>query len=115
MVKENYTCPRCDYKTKLKSNMHRHLYLIKLCPATNKDIDFNDDVKQYILDNRTYKNYKKIIYNNIFLGETGSTKYQSNDLQTNELIKEDIIPSGREKIKIFDDNTLINLIKSKFN
>ena len=58
MVKENYTCIRCSYNTKLKPNMYRHFYFNKKCPATNKDIDLTDDVKQYILNNRIYKNYK---------------------------------------------------------
>ena len=63
MVKDNYTCIRCNYNTKLRSNMSRHLNLLKKnCPATNNDIELTDEIKNYILENRIYK-IPKVINN----------------------------------------------------
>lgn len=54
--KHPYTCPRCEYFTARKGNMHKHLCLtLKPCPATHQDITLTDVIKQYILDNRVYR------------------------------------------------------------
>jgi hypothetical protein len=56
MVKDDYQCCRCGYKTFQKGRIRRHLYhLKKPCPSTSHDIELTDDIKQYILDNRIYK------------------------------------------------------------
>lgn len=53
--KHPYTCPRCDFNTSKKSNMHTHLYgLKKVCPGIKSMVELTDDIKQHILDNRVY-------------------------------------------------------------
>lgn len=55
MVNKPYTCPRCGYKSNNRSDMRKHFYLKKkLCPAQDNDIDLDDDVKEYVLNNRLY-------------------------------------------------------------
>lgn len=50
-----YTCPRCDYSTKKKGDMHKHLFVLKkVCPATHQDIELTQEIKEYILNNRIY-------------------------------------------------------------
>jgi hypothetical protein len=50
-----YTCPRCDYRTMQRGDMHRHLYVKKKpCPAQEADVELTSDVKQFILKNRVY-------------------------------------------------------------
>lgn len=67
--KQPYTCPRCGYFSDRKSNMQQHLYgKKKACPASVKDVELTDEIKQHILDNRVYKipkPAKTTIINNI--------------------------------------------------
>ena len=59
MVK--YVCYRCDYETKDKNNMRRHLYnLNKKCKAKSlkQDIELTETIKEKILENGVY--YKPI-------------------------------------------------------
>jgi hypothetical protein len=62
--REPYTCPRCGYNTRLKSNMHKHLYSLKRdCPAQKYALELTPSVKEHIMDNRVYvtKNDTKVI------------------------------------------------------
>ena len=53
--KPPYTCPRCEYFTSRKSNMHKHLYeTTKLCPVLKQNIELTENIKKYILDNCIY-------------------------------------------------------------
>lgn len=55
-IKPNYTCPRCNYQTKLKGDIRRHLYGVKKeCPELNNPIELTDEIKQFIIKNRVYK------------------------------------------------------------
>ncbi len=54
--KEDFTCPRCDYKTHHKATMRNHLYKRQSpCPATKNDLELTDSIKEYILANKIYK------------------------------------------------------------
>lgn len=55
MVKDKYTCPRCDYMTHDKSCMRRHLYnKQKPCPGSKNTIELTEEIKEHILSNRVY-------------------------------------------------------------
>src|SRR5438067_233972 len=49
-----YSCVRCNLKTAKKGDMKRHLYKKTICPATLYDVTLTEEIKQYILMNRTY-------------------------------------------------------------
>ena len=50
-----YTCPRCEYKTRLRNDMRRHLYNSKkICPGIKLNIELTTQIKDHILDNRVY-------------------------------------------------------------
>jgi hypothetical protein len=52
-----YSCVRCNYTTKNKKDMRKHLYeRKKMCPAPNpdNDIEMTDEIKEKILLNRRY-------------------------------------------------------------
>jgi len=53
---EQYTCPRCGYQTKEKSNIRNHFYKKKKpCPGIKlPDLIITDDIKEHVLTNRTY-------------------------------------------------------------
>jgi hypothetical protein len=51
-----YVCVRCGMTSKDKRDMRIHFYNRKnTCPALVNDIELTDEVKEYILLNRTYK------------------------------------------------------------
>ncbi len=53
--RDDYVCPRCGYTTNHKYSMKFHLYnLKKPCPASRNDIELDDNIKEYIIDNRIY-------------------------------------------------------------
>ena len=52
----DYKCPRCNFQTKKKTDMYRHLYDRKVvCPGIMSAIELSDEVKKYILANRIYR------------------------------------------------------------
>jgi hypothetical protein len=54
-----YECPCCGYQTIHKNDMRRHLYnKMKQCPKLLHDIELTDEIKEYILQNRIYKQKK---------------------------------------------------------
>jgi len=58
-MRDLYTCPRCGYETKRRSNMYTHLYKLKnLCPSSRNDVNITSEIKEYILANRVY--YHKV-------------------------------------------------------
>lgn len=60
----DYECPRCGYTTNHKCSMRQHLFgKKKMCPSVVKDIILTDDVKNYILDNRIYKEPEQKLIN----------------------------------------------------
>ena len=67
-----YQCPRCNYQTEHKTNMRNHLYKNKKpCPATHKDLEITEDIKEKILNNRIYrsankKNQQSVINNIVY-------------------------------------------------
>lgn len=59
---KNYKCPRCGYETSHKTNMKNHFYKTKkTCPAIESDIDLTNEIKDYVLINRSYKIEKEIV------------------------------------------------------
>jgi hypothetical protein len=57
---KQYTCPRCNFQTKNKKDMRRHLYEKKtICSATKNNIELTDEIKEDILLNRIYKILKE--------------------------------------------------------
>lgn len=55
-----YTCCRCGYATLHKPSMRKHLYTLKKpCPKSIADIEFTDEIKEYIMCNRVYHEKKK--------------------------------------------------------
>jgi hypothetical protein len=50
-----YVCIRCGYTTILKGNIKKHFNRNNICPAIENNIDLTDDIKNYILINRSYK------------------------------------------------------------
>lgn len=48
-----YTCPRCGYKSTIKTNFHNHLYKKKkVCPVLVRDIELTEARKEYLMENR---------------------------------------------------------------
>lgn len=81
MKKDSYCCIRCGYTTNQKSNINRHLYLLKKpCPATQNVIELTDEIKQHILDNRIYHipEEPKNIINNIIQNNNTINNYIAN-------------------------------------
>lgn len=59
LVLADYTCPRCNFKTRNKEDMRRHLYKReKPCSGVISNIELTDEIKQYILANRIYQEPK---------------------------------------------------------
>jgi hypothetical protein len=57
VIKNEYECYRCGYKTIQKNSIKDHLFKrVKSCPALSleKNIELTDEIKKYILDNRVY-------------------------------------------------------------
>lgn len=55
MAPKPYTCPRCGYNCRLKSDMKKHLYdKKKPCPKIEADIELTDEVKACVIENRIY-------------------------------------------------------------
>lgn len=48
-----FVCPRCNYETKWKNTMGRHLDRVRLCPDKNNMI-LDDEIKKIILKNHVY-------------------------------------------------------------
>ena len=54
-MKPPYTCFCCGYTTINRANMSQHLYKRKKpCPKILNNIEFTDEIKQHILNNRIY-------------------------------------------------------------
>ena len=97
--KPNYTCIRCEYETKYKTNMHKHLFYKNIsCPQTRNLIELTDEIKQHILDNRIYIIPKA-------LPKKYTKKTEKSDLKVSE--KPDIKVS--EKIDIKVSNKLVRV------
>ena len=62
MKKEHYKCFRCNYTTPQKSHMRQHFSNIKPCHALLNVIDLTPEIKQFILDNRIYKNINMVSF-----------------------------------------------------
>lgn len=55
-MRDLYSCPRCGYETKRRSNMYTHLYKLKKpCPASRNDVELCNEIKEYVLTNRIYQ------------------------------------------------------------
>ena len=53
---QKYKCPCCGYETNNKAYMKKHLYTLKKpCPKLVNDIHLTNEIKDYILANRTWK------------------------------------------------------------
>jgi hypothetical protein len=50
-----WQCPCCGYSTFRKDHMKLHLYKSKPCPKALADVEFTEEVKQYILTNKVYR------------------------------------------------------------
>ena len=116
--KDKYTCPRCGFNSNNKNHMRNHLYnLKKICPATQNNIDFTDEMKEFILKNRIYiipkfeKPYQIIHINQI------NYYNQINNLicgiNINDKINKYIKYKNIELIDI--DDTLNNIFREKNN
>jgi hypothetical protein len=62
---EPYTCIRCGYATPDKAKMKIHFGRKRPCPGSVNNIEFTEDIKQCILDNRVYAIPKSSSHNNI--------------------------------------------------
>ena len=61
-----YKCPRCGYSTAKKSNINNHFYQkIKICPASINELDLTDEIKECVLNNRTYNIEKNKLTNQV--------------------------------------------------
>jgi len=45
-----FTCKRCNYETKYKLNLIKHLRIIKPCPIVNEDVGRDDLVHELLSD-----------------------------------------------------------------
>lgn len=72
-----YCCPRCGYETEKKSNMRLHFNNKHGCIPYNSHIELNDEVKETVLRNRTYKVDK---------GPPPSTTNMTNNNSNNHII-----------------------------
>jgi hypothetical protein len=86
MNKIEYTCIRCDYKTRKKNDMRKHLYNLKIeCPAINNNIELTNEIKECILKNRIYKIPKEILKSQTIIIPDINDKFsQSNIIVKNE-------------------------------
>lgn len=51
-----FTCPRCGYQSSKKWDMHRHLYKrTTRCCGEVEDIELTEEIKECIMNNKTYK------------------------------------------------------------
>ena len=51
-----YECPRCNYNTRQKNDMKKHLYNLKQnCPPHRDDLALTEEIKRHILEHRFYK------------------------------------------------------------
>lgn len=53
MNRNNYICPRCNYKSCNKVDIRRHFNRIKVCPDHN-DIILTDDIKEHVYQHHIY-------------------------------------------------------------
>ena len=51
---ETFECPRCNYSTKIKRDMHKHLYLLKKECANIKNLELTEEIKQCVLKSKVY-------------------------------------------------------------
>lgn len=51
---ETYECPRCNYSTKIKRDMHKHLYLLKKECANIKNLELTEEIKLCVLKSKVY-------------------------------------------------------------
>ena len=103
---EPYTCPRCGYNTKDKSNMKSHFYKKKnVCPGIkNANLILTDTIKEYVLKNRIYvQNSISQVQSSQFLinfinnlGIQSKHKY----LEDHIVVPRDLLTSIEEKYKI---------------
>lgn len=49
-----YECPRCSYKTDVKTHMEKHLKRKNICPSEKVDINITDEVINTVLKKRIY-------------------------------------------------------------
>jgi len=59
-----YTCYRCNYTTKRKSDIRNHLIRKTLCKDCGEHIKLTKHIKSYILQGLSYLEYKEIINKN---------------------------------------------------
>lgn len=72
IIKKDYECCRCGYKTNQKNAMRMHLNRKRVCPGTKRDITLTNDVKECILNNKSYEiskenDIKKVTNINAFI------------------------------------------------
>lgn len=53
---EPFECPRCNYTTQIKRDMHKHLYLLKGLCANIKNLELTEEIKQCVLKSKIYHN-----------------------------------------------------------
>jgi len=59
MPKANaYECPRCEYTTKIKRDIHKHLFLLKKPCADKNNVILTDLIKYHVLENKVYHSSK---------------------------------------------------------
>ena len=103
-VINKYKCYRCDYETKDKNNMRRHLYnLKKKCKAKSyeQDIELTDAIKEKILENRVY--YKPVLETAVSVPSvtTNNNTTINNTTINNMIVSMDVV----EKIRYLSDYT----------
>jgi len=116
--KDKYACPRCGFNSNNKNHMRNHLYnLKKICPATKNNIEFTNEIKEYILNNRIYiiaksENPTQIINNNQ-INYYNQINNLISGINPNDKINKYIKYKNIELIDI--DNTLNDIFKEKTN
>jgi len=57
---DEYECPRCNYKTKIKRNIYRHFFEKKTFCTNINNLDLTDEIKEYVLEHRIYHKMKPL-------------------------------------------------------
>ena len=109
----DYACPRCNYQTRFKNDMRRHLYKNKRsCPAHLNKIELTDMVKSEIMQNRVYEvamnQNSTINLNNIILDMDTKDKLETSLTWDNKHVVnfgDQVEQTHEQKIKKLDDRS----------
>lgn len=105
----NYQCPRCLYQTRLKGDIRRHFYRLKTpCYSSLTNLTLTDDIKEYVLSNRTYG----------LPMELSDSSSQNNSIQSNpisQVVNHSKIINIQNNSNITNSNVVNNNVKNLVN